>query len=207
MGKVLFLTNNDNTFILYNWLLEQGEQVILCSDRIHEDMLAETGADIIVSYNYRYRISQEVLDYAKGEVFNLHISMLPWNRGSNPNYWSFMENTPKGVTIHKVDRGLDTGDIVAQKELMFDERTESFATTYQKLHEEIIALFMENWENIKQKKYTISKQGQGGSYHSIKDFNQFTDGHQPDWQETIAEYKERLERRSKACTFPMADNQ
>lgn len=35
-------------------------------------------------------IEKDVIDFVDGEVFNLYISLLPWNRGSKPNYWSFI---------------------------------------------------------------------------------------------------------------------
>jgi len=34
---------------------------------------------------------------------------------ADPNVWSFIEKTPKGVSIHYLDAGIDTGDIIAQK--------------------------------------------------------------------------------------------
>ena len=48
-------------------------------------------------------------------LINLHISYLPYNRGSYPNYWSFKENTPNGVSIHHIDDGIDTGPVLVQK--------------------------------------------------------------------------------------------
>lgn len=47
-------------------------------------------------------------------VINTHPSYLPHNRGKNPYYWSIVDGTPFGVTIHKVDDGVDTGDILWQ---------------------------------------------------------------------------------------------
>ena len=43
----------------------------------------------------------------KRPIVNLHISYLPFNRGSHPNYWSFVENTPKGVSIHEIDEQIE----------------------------------------------------------------------------------------------------
>lgn len=162
---------------------------------------------IIISYNYKHIIDSEVINYMKGEIFNLHISLLPWNRGASPNYWSFVENTPKGVTIHQIDEGLDTGDIVVQEEIFFDEKTESFSSTYEKLNEKIVQLFIQNWKDIKNGTYRLSKQTGKGSFHMIKDFNQFTKAVVVDWDENIAEYKERLERWQNSCISHTVDNQ
>lgn len=191
---ILFLSNNENTLPLYNWLVQQGENVINSSNKVNFGTVKHMNPKIIISYNYKYLISQEVIQYVSGRIFNLHISYLPWNRGSDPNYWSFIENTPKGVTIHQVDKGLDTGDIVVQKEMIFDEGKESFATTYQRLHREIVKLFIENWSCIKQGTYHMKKQNGNGSFHTKNDLQQFLGGKEMDWEKNIRNYKEELRR-------------
>ena len=66
---------------------------------------------------------------------------MPYNRGSHPNFWSFVENTPAGVTIHEVDEGVDTGKIINQKQIVFDLNHEknklTFRSTYKILIREI----------------------------------------------------------------------
>ncbi len=62
----------------------------------------------------------------KISIINLHISFLPWNRGAHPNFWSFYDDTPKGVTIHLIDEGIDTGAIIYQKEITFDRNEKTF---------------------------------------------------------------------------------
>ena len=53
------------------------------------------------------------------------MSYLPWNRGADPNFWSILEDTPKGVTIHIMDESIDTGDILYQKDpLEFNSQNE-----------------------------------------------------------------------------------
>lgn len=96
----------------------------------------------------------------QGQIFNLHISLLPYNREASPNFFSFIENTSKGVTIHQIDEGLDTGPILAQKELFFDESKETFASGYEKLILEIQMLFKENWSSISDKNYQLYAQTQ-----------------------------------------------
>ena len=59
--------------------------------------------NFIISYNYRFIFKQEIVNYVKNNIINLNISLLPWNRGAYPNVWSFLEDAPKGVTIHIID--------------------------------------------------------------------------------------------------------
>jgi methionyl-tRNA formyltransferase len=98
---------------------------------------------------------------------------LPWNRGADPNLWSFLEDTPKGVSIHYIDEGIDTGDIIVQKELFFNKKAETLASTYKKLNTEIIELFKMYLEPIIKGKIVRNKQLLPGSFHKITDKEPF----------------------------------
>lgn len=154
-------------------LRENGCVVTEYENSINVDFLKERAIEFAVSYRYRYIVTNAVIYYLRGKIINLHISLLPWNRGADPNLWSFLEDTPKGVTIHYVDDGLDTGDIIAQKESVFDSPEETLASTYKKLNSEIIELFRENWPLIATGNAPRMKQASGGSFHRIKDKDEF----------------------------------
>ena len=108
--------------------------------------------DTIISYGYRFKIDEKLIKKNKN-LINLHISFLPFNRGAHPNFWSFIENTPSGVSIHKIDKGIDTGDIINQKLIDFDilknKKKLTFSYTYKKLINELENLFIEFKKNHK----------------------------------------------------------
>jgi len=106
----------------------------------------------------------------KNNIINLHISLLPWNRGAHPNVWSFLEDTQKGVTIHVIDEGIDTGPILIQKEVYIDGSIETLKSSYEKLHREIQELFKRSWNDIKNKKLRPIYQNSKGSLHYKKNF-------------------------------------
>jgi len=165
--RVLFLGQQDSPLILY--LRSIGEEVIVRSDALTKEFLDCHNPDFLVSYNYWPIIKSFVLERYEDRIINLHISFLPWNRGLSPNFWSHYENTPKGVTIHHVNEGIDTGDIIVQKEVQFSP-DDTLATSYSKLHQEIQALFKEHWSKIKTGKCDkIKQQKNSGSYHTKKD--------------------------------------
>lgn len=188
-GAVLFLTNNDNTQDLYEWLKSREEKVLKIQNKISLEMIQQLEPSFIISFNYRHFISKEILEAMPGRVINLHTSYLPYNRGSSPNFFSFWENTPKGVTIHLMDEKLDTGDILCQKECFFDETKETFASTYDTLCNEIKALFKENWENIKAGILQPKKQEGEGTYHRMKELEEIRKVHPFAWNDVIAEVK------------------
>ena len=188
-GGILFLSNNDNTRDMYQWLIEQGERVYYIQNKVTPEMIRGLQPSFIISFNYRHLISKEVLELMQGRVINLHTSYLPYNRGSSPNFFSFFYDTPKGVTIHVMDEGLDTGDILCQRQLQFDETKESFQSSYDKLLAAIKELFYENWENIKAGAVVPKKQEGTGTVHRMKELAEIKEKMPFDWQQNIAAFK------------------
>lgn len=164
--KVLFLGNETNPLIQY--LKQEGESVAVWNGKIDEAVLNNTMPDFIISYGYRHIIKEWVINRYPDKIINLHISMLPWNRGADPNFWSFIDDTPKGVSIHYVDKGIDTGDIIAQKEVFF-QGEHTLKTSYDKLQDEIQLLFRSKWKDIKSGNIERKKQTGNGSFHKSKD--------------------------------------
>src|SRR4051812_7901162 len=97
--------------------------------RIDGEALCGAGYDWTVVYGYRYLIREPLLSRYRNRIINLHISLLPWNRGADPNLWSWLEGTPKGVSLHRIDAGLDTGDLLGQRRLWFGP-AETLASSY-----------------------------------------------------------------------------
>ncbi len=190
-GGVLFLTNNNNALVLYNWLKEKC-LVNIYSDKLYIEQVVALNPTIILSYNYNYIINSEIIEYMRGNIINLHISYLPWNRGFSPNIWSFIDRTPKGITIHQVDSGLDTGKIIYQKEYQFTPENETFISTYNKLNEGIVELFKEHWDDIFSGRYTMHEQGGKGSYHTMKDLEQLKSHIEFDWSDNVGEFLKKL---------------
>ena len=128
--------------------------------------------DFLVSYNYRRIISGEVLGRFPDRAVNLHIALLPWNRGADPNFWSFVEKTPKGVTIHYLDEGVDTGDIIYQREI-FSRPDDTFRMIYDRLHRDIQNLFIWNWVHIRNGTCPRRKQPVMGTFHWAKEKDKY----------------------------------
>lgn len=192
-GNILFLTNNPDSMKLYDWLCEQEgtDCVSHFSNKLTADIVKALQPQLIISFNYRHLITKEVLELLPNKVINLHTSYLPYNRGSSPNFFSFLDNTPKGVTIHLMDEGLDTGAILCQKEVLFDETQETFASSYAKLQEEIIQLFCENWEELKKGTIAAKEQTEDGTYHKMKELHIFQQKYPFSWSDNIAQMKQK----------------
>lgn len=104
--------------------------------------------DIIVSSFFSYLIKPEIIEIPIYGCINLHQGYLPWNRGWHENVWPFLDGTPAGVTIHYIDAGVDTGDIIAQRRISL-EPTDTGETLYRKITNTLIELFKDAWPLIK----------------------------------------------------------
>lgn len=167
--KILYLGPGRPDLIEY--LVSFGDQVYTTENPItsKNEVL---GFDFLISYRYRHIIKPEILECFPKRAINLHISLLPWNRGADPNLWSFLENTPKGVTIHFLDVGVDTGAILVQEEVDFSA-SETLKSSYDRLGEKIEALLKKTWPDIRSGKLLGKKQKDGGSAHRLKDKEAF----------------------------------
>jgi len=131
--------------------------------------------DWLVSYGFRRILKRPILDLFPRRAINLHISFLPYNKGAHPNYWSWAERTPSGVTIHEIDAGIDTGPIIAQRMIcMSKERT--FLDTYCQLQREIEQLFHDTWPAIRDGKFESFPQMGAGTFHYARELPEWEGG-------------------------------
>lgn len=164
--RILFLGPSDSSLIAF--LQDSGDDVAATEERLDPKFLRERPPEFIVSYGYRHILKKEVLDQFPDRAINLHIALLPWNRGADPNLWSFVEQTPKGVTIHYLDEGIDTGDVIVQKEVSFSD-TETLRSSYATLKHELEKLFRLHWSDIRAGRCPRFKQAGQGSFHRARD--------------------------------------
>jgi methionyl-tRNA formyltransferase len=171
--RILFLGNNWLGWQVLRWLKERREEIVgivlhpphrrrygnelvaLADDipifdgsRLREpavlDSIRERNFDIAVSVLFGYILQPDLLALPSAGCINLHPSLLPYNRGAHPNVWSIIEGTPAGTTLHYIDAGIDTGDIIAQREVPV-EPTDTGATLYRRLELASLELFSESW--------------------------------------------------------------
>jgi methionyl-tRNA formyltransferase len=164
--RVLFLGPDDSAVLAY--LREAGEEVTAVSAPIGQETISAERPEFVVSYGYRHILRPHVLELIPARAINLHIALLPWNRGADPNLWSWIEGTPKGVTIHYIDQGVDTGDVIAQREVRFGAG-ETLASSYARLQEEMLRLFREQWPLIRAGRCERWPQAGAGSFHRVSD--------------------------------------
>jgi methionyl-tRNA formyltransferase len=131
-------------------------------------------------------------------MLNLHISLLPWNRGAHPVFWSFWDNTQSGVSIHMIDKGIDTGPILFQRPVFIDANKESFASAYNRLNLELVDLFIENITLILTEKLEGKPQHGKSTFHFKRNLPSDFSG----WDSNI---KNEIDRLSKNGFTPYSE--
>ena len=151
-----------------NWLKSIGEEITQTETAVVAEDVQRF--DFLISYGYRHIIKPDVLALFPNRAINLHASYLPWCRGSDVILWSVVdENTPHGVTIHYLDEGIDTGDIIIQGLVPVDDCNDTLRTLYERHHNWLQRLFKENWMSIRDGEFMGNQQTGLGSYHTVAD--------------------------------------
>lgn len=141
---------------------------------------------LIVSFGYKHIIKKDILKFTKKiDFINLHMSYLPHNRGAHPNFWSFYKNSPKGVSIHLMDKKIDKGNLILRKRVFFKNiNKQTFKSTYNILFKKIESLFIKSFSKIISKRYKIIKISEKGSFHKRRDLPSTM----VDWDVNIKKY-------------------
>lgn len=86
------------------------------NDARSEGLLRELAPDLILLAGTRI-IKPHIIERARLGCLNAHTGWLPEYRGVNANLWALLEGGRRGVTVHYVDPGVDTGAILFKEEL------------------------------------------------------------------------------------------
>ena len=149
--------------------------------RVTEELVQEIESiapDIIFSIYYRKIFPQTLLDIPPLGCINVHPSILPDYRGPVPTAWA-IENgeTRTGVTIHYMDKGIDTGDILVQQEFPIGKQETGYEL-YTKAMEIGADMLKEHFWDLILGKIKSVKQTGIGSYFGKKNSK-----YKIDWQQ------------------------
>ena len=81
---------------------------------IRRNQYSPKQADYLISVQYNRIFSLTDIDMYK-KAYNFHFSALPLNRGCLPINWAIWNKDPVAVTLHEIDKGIDTGNIIEQR--------------------------------------------------------------------------------------------
>lgn len=104
--------------------------------------------DLCVTAAFGQILSQAVLDVPPMGTVNVHTSLLPRHRGAAPVQWAVLEgDTVSGVTTMFSDAGIDTGDMLLQRQVAIGAE-ETAGELTERLSHEGAALLMETLRRL-----------------------------------------------------------
>lgn len=103
--------------------------------------------DYLISVHFPYLFPSEVVRLPGRGCLNLHPAYLPYNRGWHTASWAVLDGTPLGATLHFMDDGADTGDIVHQMEVPVGPG-DTAASLYPLLFQAELEVFREAWPSV-----------------------------------------------------------
>ena len=106
--------------------------------------------DLILSVNYLFIIKKELFLCAKLGAINIHGSLLPKYRGRTPHVWAIINGEKEtGVTVHFIDEGCDTGDIITQSRILIKESYtgQSILDKFKIIYPKILKKVLNNFKN------------------------------------------------------------
>ena len=110
-------------------------------------------------------LTSKLLEVASTGFINTHPSLLPYARGKHYNFWTLVEGAPFGVSMHFVDEGIDSGDVVAQKMIQYGWE-DNGGSLFLKAKDAMIELFKDSFERIRDSDYRAKQQDLSkGSFH------------------------------------------
>lgn len=119
------------------------------------DLINSLEADIIVVVAYGFIVPKNILEAKKYGCLNIHPSKLPKHRGASPLQRTIINgDSDTAVCIMQMDEGLDTGDVILQRDLALSKRV-----TLKELHDlcadiggELLLEVLDNIDTLKRVK-------------------------------------------------------
>lgn len=173
---------------------------ILSAPKLKEDsaprIIESWDADVGLSLFFDYLLRPAIFKLFPEGCLNLHPSYLPYNRGVYSNVWSIVDGTPAGASLHYIDEGVDTGAILARKQVP-KRPTDTGSTLYRRQENACVELFRRAWPDFVRGKIEADPQPEDGTYHRYADVEDI------DRIDLDKEYTAReLINRLRARTFP-----
>ncbi|MFC5970122.1 methionyl-tRNA formyltransferase [Halomarina salina] len=200
---VVFLGANNVGLEVYDWLCDRDSVDVLAmlTEADQLSLVERLDPEFVVACGFTHVVPPEVLAVPDRGCLNLHPGLLPYARGYNPNVWSIVEGLPAGVTLHYMDDGVDTGPIVATREVetRFDDTGKDL---YERLERAAYDLFVETWPSVEEGAVEVREQDDALATTHVK--REFVDLCEldPDEELPVRDLLDRL----RALTFPPFDN-
>lgn len=131
--------------------------------KVFLDNIENISPTLLLCYSYSMILRNDLRKIFDYNCINLHGALLPKNRGPNPVQWAIIKGEKKtGATLHYMDDTIDTGAIIAQKEVHIDIH-DTWVSLFDKVKDVSEKLLKEQIKNILNDKLVANNQNEASS--------------------------------------------
>ena len=131
------------------------------------DKIKRHESDIFVSMSFDQILKRELYSHPRLGTINCHAGKLPFYRGRNVLNWALINDEKEfGITVHYIDEGVDTGDILLQQTYPISDQ-DDYGSLLKKAHDECPIILYEAIKLIKSGKIKTISQDSISSQGSI----------------------------------------
>tara|TARA_B110000027_G_C16113489_1_gene298983 strand:+ start:267 stop:1160 length:894 start_codon:yes stop_codon:yes gene_type:complete len=106
-------------------------------------IIKKYNCDLFVSMSFNQIFKKKIINLTKYKIINCHAGKLPFYRGRNVLNWVLINDDKEfGITVHYVDEGIDTGDIILQRCFQISDK-DNYKTLLKKAYSECANILYE----------------------------------------------------------------
>ena len=170
IALIFTISDNEISKICKNFGI--GTAIFLCAEKVIAEISErKISPELGFLVWWPKILTAETISITNFGFINTHPSFLPYARGKNYNFWTLVERSPFGVSMHFVEEGIDCGDIVAQRRIEYNWE-DNGGSLFNKAKNEMVELFKENFERLRDKNFTAIKQNlPNGTFHYSREMD------------------------------------
>ncbi|WP_374079927.1 methionyl-tRNA formyltransferase [Bdellovibrio bacteriovorus] len=136
------------------YLVSGGDQTLAS----YRDKIESIKPDVILVLGWYYIVPRSIRSLARLGTFGIHASLLPNYAGGSPLVWAIINGEKKtGITMFRIEDGVDDGDILAQDEIEISHR-DTIGSLYAKVTEASKKMLVRELQNLADDKAVFKKQ-------------------------------------------------
>ena len=160
MKKVFIATARSVGEQCRNWALKNTPKDYQIVDNIGD-------CDILISVMYDKILKPQFLENKRS--YNIHPGILPDYRGVGISSWVLInEESKTGITLHKIDSGVDTGKVIEIREILISEQ-DTAHTLFERTEHLILKMFKNWYVDLLEENYTAVSQKKNNKIYLKKD--------------------------------------
>lgn len=122
------------------------------------DTVKKIDCDLFVSMSFNQIFKKEIINLPAMKTINCHAGKLPFYRGRNILNWALINDENYfGITVHYIDEGIDSGDIILQREYSITD-SDDYGTLLKRAYKDCAVILYDAIKMMQSEKFSTVKQ-------------------------------------------------